>query len=76
MAGDCHEAGRKRTYTDAFEMVVWDRHDIFPATVRKSRIGTSTVHVKGVLEKLTAKLQNTRPRLRDIKSMLPQSRSQ
>ena len=29
MAGKCREAGRKRTYTDAFEMVVWDRHNIF-----------------------------------------------
>ena len=29
LADDGREAGRKRTYTDAFEMVVWDRHNIF-----------------------------------------------
>jgi len=42
---------RKRTYSDAFEMVFGIGMIFFPAVFRKSVTSMSTVSVKGVLEK-------------------------
>ena len=50
-ADECPKAVRKRTYSDAFEMVFGIGTIFFPAVFRKSVTSMSTVSVKGVLEK-------------------------